>query len=173
LEAPSPGDADRAKYRAGAGQVRGKAMTRNFVICLAALLTTTAAEAQVNPANLKWGPAPPGLPAGARVAVLSGNPEKAGTFTIRIRFPKGYRVPPHHHPSDELVTVISGQMALGMGNTFNRGKMKTLVQGGYAVAAKDMNHYVFSPTGGIVQITSQGPFQIIYVNPADDPRKRK
>jgi quercetin dioxygenase-like cupin family protein len=136
-----------------------------------ALLAGSAAHSQVNPAGLKWGPAPAGLPKGAQVAVLSGDPTKEGMFTIRLRFPKGYSVQPHHHPSDELVTVINGQLKLGMGNTFSRAKMATLVQGGYAVAKANMNHYVTSPTGGIVQITSHGPFQITYANPRDDPRK--
>jgi quercetin dioxygenase-like cupin family protein len=140
---------------------------------LSAFLVGSAAQAQMNPAELKWGPAPPGLPPGAKVAVLSGDPGKDGMFTIRIRFPAGYTVPPHHHPSDEMVTLIQGQFALGMGDKLDRSKMKKLVPGGYAVAAKDMNHYVTSPTGGIVQITSNGPFKITYANPKDDPRGAK
>jgi quercetin dioxygenase-like cupin family protein len=139
---------------------------------LSAFLVGSAAQAQMNNADLKWGPAPPGLPPGAKFAVLSGDPGKEGLFTIRIRFPAGYTVPPHHHPSDELVTVVDGQVALGMGDKLDRAKMKNLVQGGYAVAAKDMNHYVTTKSGGIVQITSNGPFKITYVNKADDPRNK-
>lgn len=138
----------------------------------ATFLAASAANAQVNPAGMKWGPAPAGLPKGAQLAVLSGDPGKEGMFTIRLRFPKGYTVAPHNHPADELITVISGQLKYGMGDTFNRGKMKTMVQGGYVVAAKGMNHYVTTPTGGIVQITSHGPFEIAYANPKDDPRKK-
>jgi len=144
-----------------------------LAISVAALLLGPAAQAQVNPANLKWGPAPPGLPAGARLAVLSGDPGKKGMFTIRLRFPAGYTVAPHHHPSDELVTVMAGQMSLGMGPRLNRKKASSLVTGGFVVAPAKMNHYAFTRTGATIQITSQGPFEIIYVNPADDPRKRK
>lgn len=140
---------------------------------VAALLLGPAAQAQVNPANLKWGPAPPGLPAGARLAVLSGDPGKKGMFTIRLRFPAGYTVAPHHHPTDELVTVMAGQMSLGMGARLNRKKANNLVTGGFVVAPANMNHYAFTRTGATIQITSHGPFEIIYVNPADDPRKRK
>jgi quercetin dioxygenase-like cupin family protein len=142
-------------------------------IGVAALLLGPAAPAQVNPANLKWGPAPPGLPAGARLAVLSGDPGKKGMFTIRLRFPAGYTVAPHHHPSEELVTVIAGQTSFGMGARLNRKKVGNLVTGGYVVAPANMNHYAFTRTGATIQITSHGPFEIIYVNPADDPRRRK
>jgi quercetin dioxygenase-like cupin family protein len=126
----------------------------------------------MNPSAMKWGPAPPGLPSGAKLAVLSGDPGKEGMFTIRLKFPPGYRVMPHHHPTDELVTVMSGTAAIGMGAAFNRAKAKTLIQGGYVVAPANMNHYAFTRTGATIQITSRGPFQIVYVNPKDDPRNR-
>jgi quercetin dioxygenase-like cupin family protein len=145
-------------------------MKRVFLAGLAACLTTSAAQAQINSSELKWGPAPPSLPAGAQVAVLSGDPGKEGLFTMRVKFPAGFTVQPHHHPADELVTVIEGDFALGMGDKFDRESMTLMKPGGYAVAAKTMNHYVTSTHGGIVQITSMGPFQIIYANPKDDPR---
>jgi hypothetical protein len=34
-----------------------------------------------------------------------------------------------------------------------------------------MNHYAFMSTNTVVQIDSDGPFAITYVNPADDPSK--
>ena len=147
-------------------------MLRVIVASLVMLVAGSAAPAQVNPSNLKWGPAPPSLPRGARLAVLSGDPGKEGMFTIRLRFPPGYAVPPHSHPSDELVTVISGQLRLGMGRTINRRSAATLVQGGYMMAPAKMNHYAFTGPGATVQITSHGPFQVTYVNPRDDPRRR-
>jgi quercetin dioxygenase-like cupin family protein len=124
----------------------------------------------MNSGDLKWGAAPSGLPAGAQLAVLSGDPGKQGMFTIRLKFPAGYSVPPHHHPTDELVTVMDGQLSLGMGDTLDRDKAGILAQGGYVVAPANMNHYAFTTGGATVQITAHGPFQIVYVNSADDPR---
>ncbi|HEX6071469.1 MAG TPA: hypothetical protein VFY95_00470, partial [Sphingomicrobium sp.] len=74
-----------------------------LLLTLPLLLAGSAAHSQMNPIQMKWGAAPPGLPAGARLAVLSGDPGKEGMFTIRLKFPAGYRVMPHHHPTDELV----------------------------------------------------------------------
>lgn len=148
-------------------------MNKALFIGFAALLIGPAAQAQINPASLKWGPAPDGLPKGARLAVLSGDPNKEGMFTIRLRFPPGYAVQPHWHPTDELVTVIAGQTSIGMGPTFNRAKAKNLVTGGYVALDAKMNHYAFTRTGATIQITSHGPFAINYVNPKDDPRTKK
>jgi quercetin dioxygenase-like cupin family protein len=146
-------------------------MTRALIIAFTALLAGSAAPAQVNPPGLKWGPAPPSLPRGARLAVLSGDPGKEGMFTIRLRFPAGYVVPPHSHPTDEIVTVINGQLSLGMGRNLNRRRASSLVQGGFVVAPAKMNHYAFTRTGATIQITALGPLQVTYVNPRDDPRR--
>ena len=92
---------------------------------------------------------------------------------MRLKVPAGYRVPPHWHPTDEHVPVISGSLAIGMGDTLDTKKSKTLKAGGYAVAPANMHHYAWTKTGAVVEISLIGPFGITYVNPADDPSKGK
>lgn len=145
-------------------------MFKTALVITGALLLGTAAHSQVNPAGLKWGPAPASLPRGAQLAVLAGDPQSAGMFTIRLRFPPGYAVAPHSHPTDEFVTVISGQMGIGMGSRMNRSQAARLVPGGFIIAPANMNHYAFTRTGAVIQITAHGPFAVTYANPADDPR---
>jgi quercetin dioxygenase-like cupin family protein len=145
-------------------------------IALAASLlaiSAVAATAQINPEAIKWGPAPAVFPKGAKFAVLSGDPGKPGTFVVRIKMPAGYKIAAHHHPTDEYVTVISGDLHLGMGDKLDKAKSKALTAGGFAVAPKGMNHYAWTKGGAIVQVSAEGPFAIIYVNPADDPSKPK
>ena len=148
-------------------------MKKALLIAAATLMLGSAAQSQVNPGGLKWGPAPPSLPSGAQAAILAGNPERAGMFTIRLRFPPGYAVPPHSHPGDEYVTVISGQLNFGMGSRVNRARAARLVPGGFVHTPARMNHYGFTRTGAVIQVTGQGPFTVKYVNPADDPRRRR
>ena len=154
-------------------------MIKTPLITAAALLLSSpflfgsSAQGQVNPAGLKWGPAPPSLPPGAQATVLAGNPQSPGIFTIRLKFPPGYLVPPHSHPGDEYVTVISGQLNFGMGSRVNRARAARLVPGGFVHTPARMNHYGFTRTGAVIQVTGQGPFTVKYVNPADDPRRRR
>ena len=123
--------------------------------------------------ELTWGPAPPGLPPGAELAVVSGDPSKEGLpFTMRAKFPDGYQVPPHWHPTDENVTVIQGTINLGEGDKFDRSTTKALPAGSFAVMPKGMHHFAWASGETIVQIHGIGPFAITYVNPADDPRKK-
>ena len=124
----------------------------------------------VNPVDLKWGDVPPGLPAGAKLAVLEGDPMKKGPFTVRMQAPVGYRVPPHTHPAAEHITVISGPMNFGMGEKFDEAAGKQLETGGYISMPAGMAHYAWSTGESIIQIHGMGPFAIKYVNPADDPR---
>jgi quercetin dioxygenase-like cupin family protein len=131
-----------------------------------------ARHSVVTAADLKWGPAPPGLPAGAEVAVLDGDPSKPGPFVMRAKFPAGYRVPPHWHPTDENVTIISGSFAVGMGDTFDEASMKTLGAADFVHMPKQMHHYAMAKDAVIVQLHGTGPFAVTYVNSADDPRKK-
>jgi len=125
----------------------------------------------VSPPAIKWGPAPPGLPPGGEAAVLAGDPAVAGElFTLRLKLPAGYKVPPHWHPGDESVTVVSGQLMVGMGETFDAAKMHALGAGSFAKMPKEMRHYAQAKGATIIQVHGIGPFGITYVNAADDPR---
>ena len=125
------------------------------------------------PSDLKWGEMPPGLPAGAKMAVLNGDPTKAGPFTVRMQAPAGYKIAPHTHPTPERLTVISGTFRLGMGDKFDEAATHEMGPGSYVVLPPRMTHFVSTTGESIVQIDSEGPFQIKYVNPADDPRNAK
>jgi quercetin dioxygenase-like cupin family protein len=128
----------------------------------------------ITPDEVKWGPAPPSLPPGAELAVLSGDPGKAGgAFTIRAKFPAGYKVPPHWHPTDENVVVVSGTMMFGQGTKFDAAAMHESPAGSFAVMPRGMRHFAMAKEESVVQIYGTGPFAVNYVNAADDPRKAK
>ena len=128
----------------------------------------------VGPSDVKWGPAPPSLPTGAQMAVLDGDPAVAGKpFVIRAKFPDGYRVQPHWHPADENVVVLSGTFMVGMGDKFDDKSMTVLAAGGFARMPKMMHHFASAKGETVIQVHGVGPFQVTYVNSADDPRTKK
>ena len=133
----------------------------------------TAHEHHPQPANsIVFGPAPDALPTGAEMAELQGDPSVAGQlFTIRLRLPDGYVLPPHWHPTDENVTVIKGTFRVGLGDTFNRKAfLPSLHPGDFITAPANANHFAQAKGRTIVQVHAIGPFAITYVNPQDDPR---
>jgi quercetin dioxygenase-like cupin family protein len=135
--------------------------------------STHPAHAAVTPADMKWGPAPAGLPPGAQLAVLSGDPGKPGPFAISLRFPDGFTIPPHWHPTDENLVITQGTFMVGAGDKFVESSMKTLTAGSYAVMPLKTNHFARAKGQTTLVMMSTGPFEITYVNPNDDPRKKK
>jgi quercetin dioxygenase-like cupin family protein len=141
---------------------------------------TASAHAQVKKVesaksdkNLKWGPAPDAFPAGAKMAVVKGDPTKSGEFVVLLSLPANYRIPPHWHPTDEHVRVVSGQFLVGMGDTLDAAKTMKLAAGDTGSMAGNMHHFAIAPVPTEISVRSPGPFAMTYVNPADDPRKRK
>ena len=123
--------------------------------------------------DVKWGQAPASLPAGAQAALLEGDPAKEGPFTLRIRMPDGYRIPPHYHPAVEHITVLQGTFVLGMGDKATTVGEKALGTGSFAFMPAGMRHFARTQGDTIVQLHGVGPWQITYVNPADDPRTKR
>src|SRR5437764_8099852 len=114
-----------------------------LLVSAAALLAFSPAQAKHRAAPMKWMDATgAGLPAGAKLAVVKGDPGKAGDFAVRIRFPANYTVPPHHHPADEKVSVKSGgPLTYGMGDKVNPASAGTLTKGYHVTLAAGMNHW--------------------------------
>src|SRR4051794_12430066 len=102
-----------------------------FVLACATTAIADDMKMPMNSGDLKWGPAPPNLPKGADITVLSGDPAKDGPYVIRLKMPSGYKFPAHHHPKDEYVTVISGNFHVGMGDKLDEKKAIELTAGGY------------------------------------------
>jgi hypothetical protein len=156
-------------------------MSRTHVVALLALSIAAICQTAIadepehiltKPGDMKWGDAPPALPPGGKMAVLYGDPGKPGLFVIRFRMPAHYTVPAHWHSNDETVTQISGSASFGVGDKFDAKSLKPVPTGSFLIAPAKHNHFVTTKTGGVVQIAANGPFDITYVDPADDPRNK-
>jgi hypothetical protein len=135
--------------------------------------TTSSQKHTFTPDTIPYGPAPAFVPPGAQLAVLEGNPgASSGDYTVRLKMPDGYRIPPHWHPQRENVTIISGTFKVGMGDRFEEGKMGSFPAGSFAYLDPDMHHYAMASGPVVVQIHGTAPVQFNYVNPNDDPSKK-
>ena len=123
-------------------------------------------------AALHWGPAPAVFPAGAKMAVVRGDPGKPDTFAIQLAMPDGYRIPPHFHPTDEGVAVKRGALLVGMGDTLDAGKAKALLAGQEGNVPAGHHHFALAKGATVVEVTAMGPFAMTYVNPQDDPQRK-
>jgi quercetin dioxygenase-like cupin family protein len=148
---------------------------------LAALLSGVAAPAALGQAaagaaevmnavaanSLTWTEAGvPGFAPGMKIAVIQGNPEAAGQYTLRLSFPDGYQFPPHWHPMVENVTVLSGTLQLAMGERADETKLKAYGPGDYLYIPATHPHFGGARGFTVIQLHGQGPFAINLVNKA-------
>jgi quercetin dioxygenase-like cupin family protein len=143
-----------------------------FLISVPLLMAGSALPAKSAHSTLNWMQGPPSLPGGAQMAVVSGDPGKKGMFAIQLKLPANYAVPPHSHPTKEVVKVVSGKLHYGMSDKLNMAEAKTLTVGHSIALKAKMNHWVHAPASATIQVSGMGPFQITYVDPKDDPRTK-
>ena len=105
--------------------------------------------------------------------VLDGEPGKPGSFIARLKMPAGYKIMPHTHPVAERVTVISGSVHIETGDKLDESAGRKLSAGDFVVFPKDSKHSAWATEECVIQIQSEGPFDMEYADPADDPRKQK
>lgn len=155
-------------------------MWQRFAIALLVLIPSgrsadaTAADARwelFTPDRITWRDGPSSLAPGAKMAILEGDPTKEGLFTMRLKVPDGYRVLPHWHPKTERLTILQGIVHLGMGDRFDPDTTQALTPGTYSAMPPKMTHFAWMEGETILQLSSIGPWEVVYVNPADDPRR--
>jgi hypothetical protein len=151
-----------------------------IMCCLGSQSITMAAYAAAHEKNaftsdvIAWGPAPAFLAPGAQLAVLEGDPTaSSGDYTVRVKMPDGYRIAPHWHPKRENVTVISGTFKVGMGDAFDEARMGAFPAGSFAFLDPDMHHYAMASGEVVVQVHGAAPLQFNYINPGDDPSRKR
>lgn len=147
-----------------------------FAAAFAAAFAGGASAVQENhvmatPDAIQWGPSPDGLPPGAQGTVLEGDPSQPGYFAVRVKAPAGYRLAPHTHPAVERVTVIEGTLYLAMGDKWDDKALKAYPRGSYLSMPKGSPHFAVFREPGVVQVATDGPWGILYVDPRDDPRR--
>lgn len=133
---------------------------------------TKADAVTITPKEIKWSDAPPELPKGAQMSVLHGDPTKKDQFAMRLKLPSGYKIPPHWHTNDEQLTILSGTLLIHMGDKMDSPSHELGPDAYHFLPAK-MHHAAETKSETIVQIDGVGPFDIHYVNPADNPKNKQ
>ena len=151
-------------------------MTRNFAFISVALLvagsSSVVAQAKTSHSKLKYAAAPAALPAGAEMAVVSGDPGGKGMFSVNLKMPANYVIPPHTHPTTEKVTVLSGKLGYGMNDKLDTAHAKTMASGHHLMMTAKMTHWVMAKGPTVIQVSGKAPFAITYADPKDDPRNK-
>ena len=113
----------------------------------------------IQPEALTWAPFT-ALPPGTQIAVLQGDPSKAGPFIVRLKLPAGYEIMTHSHPTDEVITVMSGKLRMAFGDKADASGAQALAPGSLMILPAGAYHHLWSDAESVVEIHSTGPFGI-------------
>lgn len=125
----------------------------------------------VTPNDLKWEDL--GAFPGAKIAIIEGKMNEAGPITARIKLPANFKLAPHYHPGLERSTILSGTLHIGMGDKLDPKKTTAMVPGTVLLMPPKMHHFGWTKDEVIFQLNVEGPWSVTFLNPADDPRKKK
>ena len=126
----------------------------------------------VLPEDIDWKPFA-AFPPSARLAVVVGDPTKAGPYVIRVKVPSGLKLMPHKHPEDRVYTIISGVFYIGLGDEFDANKLQAYPPGSVIVLPGNTPHFHWARSGEYVsQVQGIGPLGLEYLDSRDDPRNK-
>lgn len=121
--------------------------------------------------DISWGLGPDAFPLGARAAILTGDPDSDGTYVLRVKLPAKYRIPPHWNSAALSVTVLSGEVALGLGDGYESESLRSYAAGSYLEFPKRARLYLETHAKpAVLEIRGEGAWETVYVKPTDDPR---
>ena len=145
-------------------------MPLSFSTVASAAGNPSADQVLINVKSIKWSAAPPAVPKGAQVAVLHGDPNKEGEYVMRVKLPPRYKMPFHWHTKTEHITVISGALYVANQETFDKRIAHPVKQGGFLYLPARAQQFAFTKGATVVEIHGEGPYDIKYTNPSDDPQ---
>jgi len=149
------------------------------MVIMSAALTAQSCEQRVTPSEVTWPPAAAGGVgtsgvSGTQTVILKGDPGKPGLYSMLLRVGPNTRIEAHAHADDRVATVISGTWYFGYGKQFNEAALKALPAGSFYTEPPNTNHFAMTRGEGVViQITGSGPSATTYVDPANDPARKK
>lgn len=115
----------------------------------------------VDPELLEWAET---VYPGTEITSVFGDFKKPGQmYTIRFKLPANYTVQPHTHTQDEYMTVISGSLYVGIGDTVEKNNTVFLPVGGAVGIPGKVPHYAWTTEEMIMQVHAMGPRDTCFV----------
>lgn len=133
--------------------------------------TKVEGQLLVRAKSIQWSAAPPGMPPGAKAALLNGNPNATGRYVLRMQLPANYKLPIHSHSNAMDVTVVSGTLFVANTQTLDKKKAFAIKPGDFYHLPALAPQFAFTKGETVIEIHGDGPYDIKYANAADDPLK--
>jgi len=141
-----------------------------FAVALAhAAISETSGVVALVPNEMQWSPQGGFAMPGMEQANLIGDPRKPGPYTLRLKFPAGYRLAPHTHPDSREVTILSGTFYTGYGERYEAAALKALPAGSFYTEPANLAHFIEVREPVLIQVSGIGPSTRKFLEQAATP----
>jgi quercetin dioxygenase-like cupin family protein len=123
------------------------------------------------PVEMKWEARGALARNGIEETNLVGDPAKPGPYTLRLKFPPGYKLPPHTHPDAREVTILSGTLYTAYWDGIKTTALKELPAGSFYTEPANVIHVVEAREPTLIQVSGIGPSGRRFINPDDNNQK--
>ena len=103
-----------------------------------------------------------GFPKGVTMAVVSGDPTKAGLFSFLLKLPADQMVPPHSESGDADLVVLRGTYEVGNGSTFDATKLQAINAGGVLHLPAQARHFGHAKGATVILLYGVGPLSLTW-----------
>ncbi len=162
----------RARQSRNVDQNRSHPRPRGLAVCSPRLVFEVGTKLinngvqgyqQITADAISWRSTSPNDPSGSQIAVMTGDPNKPGPFSVRLKLPPGYKMTPHWHPQAQFMTVLSGTLRYGVGHKWDPAAMQELPAGGFLEMQARTSHYAAAESETILQVSGNGPNEQVLV----------
>ena len=124
----------------------------------------TGPSAIIDPDQTSFNAAPDalGFPSGTTVAVVSGDPMKAGLFSVMVKFPADQQIPPHWASTDLDAVVLRGTFEAGNGDAYDASKLQGVTAGQVLHIPAQSHHFAHAKGTTVVLFYGVGPLSITW-----------
>src|ERR1700730_18971499 len=153
-----------------AGLMLGLSVAAGLMLGRAMAQTGAPSVVTLTPAEMQWRSQGALAAPGPEQVNLVGDPAKPGRYTLRLKFPKGFRIAPYTHPDSREVTILSGTFATGYGEKFDAARLKILPAGSFYTEPANVPHYIEIEEEVVLQVSGTGPSGRKFIDRPEAPK---
>lgn len=117
--------------------------------------------------QVPWRTSPSGL---ASYAVEADPSVPGAAYSLLLKLPDGFWIPPHWHPLDKRVVVLAGVLLMGSGDRVDASAATALPVGGFVLVPARSHHYEGARGETVLLLYGTGPLQTNFLEaPARPP----
>jgi len=105
---------------------------------------------EIFPDQIKWESLPASNTSYAEATILIGSLDNPGFYELRVHLKDSGFIKPHKHPDDRHITVLSGELYAGLGESMDEANITIYPAGSFFVTPAGTVHFARAGNGDVI-----------------------